>query len=54
MKDVPMMFLSPAQAPDIIRRHDGYGGTYYLRKPCEPRVLLQLLEQVLDLAPFPN
>jgi CheY-like chemotaxis protein len=51
MKDVPVMFLSPAQVPDIIRRHDVHGGTYYLRKRCEPRVLVQLLEQVMDLAP---
>jgi DNA-binding response OmpR family regulator len=50
MKDVPVMFLSPAQTPDIIRRHDGNGGTYYLRKPCDPQILLQLLERELDLA----
>jgi DNA-binding response OmpR family regulator len=51
MEDVPVMFLTPAQAPDIIRRQDDHGGTYYLRKPCEPHVLVQLLEQALDLVP---
>jgi two-component system NtrC family sensor kinase len=51
MKDVPLMFLSPAQTPDIIRRHDVYGGIYYLRKPCDPQILLQLLERELDFAP---
>jgi CheY-like chemotaxis protein len=54
MRDVPMMFLSPAQVPDIIRRHDVYGGTYYLRKPCDPQVLVQLLEQLLNFAPVPD
>jgi DNA-binding response OmpR family regulator len=50
MRDVPVLFLSPAQTPDIIRRQDGNGGTYYLRKPCDPRVLLQLLEREMDFA----
>ncbi|MBN2577764.1 MAG: response regulator, partial [Pirellulales bacterium] len=51
MKDVPVMFLTPAQAPDIFLRHDDHGGTYYLRKSCGPEVLLRLLERVLDFAP---
>jgi CheY-like chemotaxis protein len=44
---LPAMFLSAAQAPDIIRRGDGAGGTYYLRKPFAPEVLLTLVEQAL-------
>jgi putative two-component system response regulator len=51
LKDVPVMFLSPSQASDIIRRHDNHGGSYCLRKPCDPQVLLQLLENMLELAP---
>jgi len=45
--DVPVMFLSAAQVPDIIRRSHTAGGTYYLRKPFDAEVLLQLIEQVL-------
>ena len=41
--DVPLMFLSAAQSPDIIRRSHADGGTYYLRKPFDPRVLLELV-----------
>jgi CheY-like chemotaxis protein len=41
--DVPLMFLSAAQSPDIIRRWHADGGTYYLRKPFDPRVLLELI-----------
>jgi CheY-like chemotaxis protein len=45
--DVPVMYLSAAQVPDIIRRSHAAGGTYYLRKPFDAEVLLQLIEQVL-------
>ena len=43
--EVPVMFLSAAQGPDIIRRADAAGGTYYLRKPFDAPVFLQLVEQ---------
>ncbi len=45
--DVPMMFLSGSQTPDIIRRANASGGTYYLRKPFDPQVLLELLDKAL-------
>src|SRR4051812_45965033 len=32
LAEVPLMFLSGAQIPDIIRRSHEAGGTYYLRK----------------------
>ena len=41
LSDVTLMFLSSAQIPDIIRRNDGNGGSYYLRKPFDPQVLNQ-------------
>lgn len=47
LKDVPVMFLSGAQIPDIIRRSHAVGGTYYLRKPFDPDVLLELIEKAL-------
>jgi CheY-like chemotaxis protein len=43
--EVPVMFLSASQGPDIIRRADAAGGTYYLRKPFDAPVLLQLVEK---------
>ncbi len=46
---LPVMFLSRSQSSDIIRRHHSFGGTYYLRKPLEPRVLLSLIEKALAL-----
>ena len=47
LADVPVMFLSGAQIPDIIRRAHAAGGTYYLRKPFDPHVLLELVEKAL-------
>lgn len=47
MADVPLMFLSGAQIPDIIRRSHAVGGTYYLRKPFDPEVLLELVQKAL-------
>ncbi len=47
LRDVPVMFLSGAQIPDIIRRSHDVGGTYYLRKPFDPGVLLELVDKAL-------
>jgi len=47
LNDVPLMFLSGAQIPDIIRRSHALGGTYYLRKPFDPEVLLELIDKAL-------
>ncbi len=47
LADVPLMFLSGAQIPDIIRRAHAAGGTYYLRKPFDPQVLLELVDKAL-------
>jgi len=47
LKDVPIMFLSGAQIPDIIRRSHAAGGAYYLRKPFDPEVLLELVDKAL-------
>ncbi len=49
LADVPIMFLSGAQIPDIIRRSHAVGGTYYLRKPFDPSVLLELVDKALWL-----
>lgn len=47
LREVPVMFLSGAQIPDVIRRTDALGGTYYLRKPFDPDVLIKLLDTAL-------
>ena len=47
LADVPVMFLSGAQIPDVIRRSHAAGGTYYLRKPFDPSVLLELVDKAL-------
>lgn len=48
----PVMFLSGGQMPDIIRRHDPSGGTYYLRKPFDQNVLLELANKALRTPVF--
>jgi CheY-like chemotaxis protein len=47
MEDVPTMFLSGVQLPDIIRRSHEAGGIYCLRKPFDPKVLMELIDQAL-------
>ena len=47
LENVPVMFLSGAQIPDIIRRSHAAGGTYYLRKPFDPEVLVELIDKAL-------
>ena len=49
MEDVPVMFVSSSQLPDIIRRSHDAGGAYYLRKPLDPEVLLDLVSKALWL-----
>lgn len=47
LTDVPVIFLSGAPIPDVIRRAHAVGGTYYLRKPFDPDVLIDLVEKAL-------
>ena len=47
LRHVPVMFLSGAQIPDIIRRAHAAGGTYYLRKPFDPEVLVELIDKAM-------
>ena len=46
-EDVPVLFVSSGQSPDIIRRKHDVGGTYYLRKPLDPDVLIELVGKAL-------
>ncbi len=45
--DAPVMYISAGQMPDIIRRSNDDGSSYYLRKPFDPKVLLELVERAL-------
>jgi DNA-binding response OmpR family regulator len=47
MEDVPLMFMSTGQGPDIVRRTSEAGAAYYLRKPFDPEVLLELVGKAL-------
>ena len=47
--ETPVIFLSGAQIPDIIRRSHSVGGAYYLRKPFDPDVMLALIDQAMWL-----
>jgi CheY-like chemotaxis protein len=47
LADVPVIFLSGAQIPDVIKRAHAVGGAYYLRKPFDPEVLIELVEKAL-------
>jgi DNA-binding response OmpR family regulator len=47
LTDVPVMFVSSNQMPDIIRRSHDAGGAYYLRKPFDPDVLIELVNKAL-------
>jgi len=45
--DVPVMFFSDKQLPDIIHRTFDKVGAYHLRKPFDPYVLLKLVDKTL-------
>jgi CheY-like chemotaxis protein len=45
--DVPVMYLSSAQLPDVILRTHRHGSSYHLRKPFDSGLLLDLVEKAL-------
>ena len=47
LANVPVIFLSGAQIPDVVKRAHAAGGAYYLRKPFDPEVLIELVEKAL-------
>jgi DNA-binding response OmpR family regulator len=52
LEHVPVMFLSTAQIPDIIRRSHGASSTYCLRKPFAPDVLVGLIDAAIGATPL--
>ena len=50
LAEVPVMFLSSVQRPDVVRRsHVAGHGAYCLRKPFAPTVLVELIDQALGV-----
>jgi len=47
LADVPVIFLSAAQIPHIVKKSREAGGAYYLRKPVDPEVLIELVDKAL-------
>lgn len=47
LREVPVVFLSGAQIPDVVKTAHAVGGTYYLRKPFDPGVLEEVIEKAL-------
>jgi CheY-like chemotaxis protein len=45
--EVPVIFTSSGQGPDVIRRQHDFGGAYHVRKPFDPVVLIELVERAL-------
>lgn len=45
--ETPVIFLSGAQIPDIIRRSHSAGGAYYVRKPFDPEVMVELIDKAM-------
>ncbi len=46
-QDVPVIFISSDQRSETIQRSREAGGVYYLRKPFDPEVLLELVDKAL-------
>ena len=47
LEDVPVVFLSSAESPDIVQRAREAGGSYYVRKPFDPEVLVELADKAM-------
>jgi CheY-like chemotaxis protein len=46
-QELPLILVSQDQTQDIVRRVHEAGGTFYLRKPYDPEVLLELVDKSL-------
>lgn len=47
MADVPFMILTGADQPDMVERTRDAGASYFLRKPFDPDVLIELVDKAL-------
>jgi CheY-like chemotaxis protein len=51
---MPIILLSALDQPDIVRRSRAVGGSYFVRKPYDPNVLLTLIQESLGRAADPQ
>ena len=52
--DVPIMYMSERQLPDIISRpHDG-AVAYHIKKPLDPKLMLEMVSQAVTELPLIN
>lgn len=47
LAEVPMIFLADAGIPDVVRQAHEAGAAYYVSKPFDPNVLLELVDKAL-------
>ena len=52
--EVPVVYVSPGQAPDVVRKPTTAGAAYHLKKPFEPKALFELIEKALWLPHLVN
>ena len=52
--DVPIMYMSERQLPDIISRNHEGGAAYHVRKPLEPASLMEQINRALFELPLIN
>ncbi len=52
--DVPIMYMSERQLPDIISRNHETGVAYHIKKPLDPAGLMELIDKALFELPLIN
>jgi DNA-binding response OmpR family regulator len=47
LREISILFLSASQAADIVERTRAAGGDYYLARPFDPKVLIEVVDRAL-------
>ena len=45
--DVPVIFTSAVQEPDVIRRQHDFGGAYHIKKPLDAKAIKEIVDGAL-------
>ena len=45
--DVPVVFTSRGQEPDVIRRQHNFGGAYHIKQPLDPVAMKEIIDSAL-------
>lgn len=53
-QDVPILYMSHRQLPDIISRNTHSGVAYHIKKPLEPHCLMEAIDKALFELPLIN